>query len=188
VALNNGNLKISALDADFSGGKYHGEWQVDFGAKLPVCKSSGKFSDVSLAELAEAMNDDWMAGQADGSYEISGKCPAGFWQSAQGTIRVESGDAFFPHVSMAGHEDGLRASQFSAEASLNGGTIEIEDANLETSDANYAVQGTATLTRELDLRLTRTGGAGYGISGTLAEPRVTSMSEAEQARLKAEAK
>jgi hypothetical protein len=188
VALNNGNLRISALDADFSGGKYHGEWQADFSAKLPVCKGSGKFSDVSLAELAEAMNDDWMAGQADGSYEISGKCPAGFWQSAQGTIRVESGDAFFPHVSMAGHEDGLRASQFSAEASLNGGTIEIEDANLETSDANYAVQGTATLTRELELRLTRTGGAGYAISGTLAEPRVTSMSEAEQARLKAEAK
>ena len=80
-----------------------------------------------LAELAEAMKDDWMAGQADGSYEISGKCPAGFWQSAQGTIRVESADAFFPHVSMAGHEDRLRASQFSAEASRNGGTIEIED-------------------------------------------------------------
>ncbi len=188
VALNNGNLKISALDADFSGGKYHGEWQADFSAKLPVCKGSGKFSDVSLAELAEAMNDDWMAGQADGSYEISGKCPAGFWQSAQGTIRVESADAFFPHVSMAGHEDGLRASRFSANANLSGETIEIEDANLETSDANYAVQGTATLTRELELRLTRTGGAGYSISGTLAEPRVTSMSEAEQARLKAEAK
>ncbi len=41
---------------------------------------------------------------------------------------------------MAGHEDGLRASRFSANANLSGETIEIEDANLETSDANYAVR------------------------------------------------
>jgi AsmA family/AsmA-like C-terminal region len=184
VALNNGNLKISALDADFSGGKYHGEWQADFSAKLPVCKGSGRFSDVSLAELAEVMNDDWMAGQADGSYEISGKCPAGFWQSAQGTIRLEGSEVSLPHVSIEGNNEGLSDSRFSAQADLHDATIEIKSGNLEAPNASYAVHGTATLARELDIQLTRIGGASYTVSGTLADPVVAPMTRAEQARLK----
>jgi AsmA protein len=188
VTLSRGSLKISALEADFFGGRHRGEWQADFDVKPAVCKGSGKFADVALAEIAEAMNDDWMAGTANASYEISGKCPGGFWQSAEGTVRVEGSDVSFPHISIAGHAQGLSAARFSGQADLHDATIDIKSGSLEAPDATYALHGTATLTRELDIQLIRNGGANYTVSGTLAEPRVDPVTSAEQARLKTETK
>ena len=188
VALNNGNLKISALEAEFLGGQYHGEWQSDFSPRPAACRASGKFSDISLTGLAEAMNDPWISGTASASYEISGRCSAGFWQSAEGTMKVEGSDASFPHISISGHAEGLRASHFNAQATLRNGMLDIKDANIEAADASYTVRGKATLTRELYLSLSRIGGASYTISGSLAEPKVSLASGPEQARLKAQPK
>jgi AsmA protein len=184
LTLNNGTLKMSALEADFLGGRYRGEWQADFGSRPVVCKGSGRFSGVSLAGLADAMNDPWISGMANASYEVSGRCPAGFWQSAEGTIRIDGSDTFFPHVPISGHAEGLRATNFSAQATLHTGTLDIQHASLDGPDANYAVRGKATLARDLDLSLTRNGGVSYTISGTLTEPRVTPTSGSEQAKVK----
>jgi AsmA protein len=188
VTLNGGKLKVSALEAEFFGGSHRGDWQADFSVKPAVCKGSGRFSNVSLAGLAGAMNDEWTTGTADASYEISGKCLAGFWPSAEGKIRAEGSDASFPHILIAGHPEGLHASQFSGEGDLRDATIEIKNASLDAPDTNYAVRGKATLARELDLRLTRIGGASYAVGGTLAEPVIAPVSNAEQARLKTETK
>ncbi|MGH9495422.1 MAG: AsmA family protein [Candidatus Sulfotelmatobacter sp.] len=188
VTVNGGNLRISALEADFFGGTHRGDWQADFSVKPAVCKGSGIFSNISLGELAASMNNEWASGSADASYKISGKCLAGFWQSAVGTIRAEGSDMSFPRILVAGHPEGLNASRFSGEAYLSDATIEIKNGSLEAADANYAVRGKATLARELDLRLMRNGGASYAITGSLAEPRVAAVSSAEQARLKTEPK
>lgn len=134
------------------------------------------------------MNDEWTSGSVNASYEISGKCLAGFWQSAEGTIRVEATDASFPRLLIAGRTDGLRASRLDGKANLHNGTIEIEDAHLEAPEGSYAVRGTATFSRELDLNLTHIGGVSYSIGGTLAEPRTAPISAAEQARLKTESR
>jgi len=46
------------------------------------------------------------------------------------------------------------------------------------------LSGSAGLNRELEIMAMRTASAGYAITGTLAEPRVTALPSAEQARLK----
>jgi hypothetical protein len=188
VSLDSGKLRLSELNADFMAGKHHGEWEADFSVKPAVCKGNGKFSAVSLAGFASAMDDGWIAGTANGSYEISGKCPADFWQTAEGTLNVDMRDGIFPHVSIAGSSDPLHVTRLTGRAELREGKIEIEHAQLESPESLYELSGSASAKRELDLKLTRVAsgatGAGYTITGTLSRPRIAPIANAEQARLK----
>jgi hypothetical protein len=85
----------------------------------------------------------------------------------------------------------FRVTDFSGQTQLHSGTIDIKDGNLDSPDGKYQVSGTASSKGELDLRLTGNAngaaGAGYTITGTLAEPRMIRLAGAEtQAQLKAE--
>ncbi|HKT87659.1 MAG TPA: AsmA family protein [Candidatus Sulfotelmatobacter sp.] len=186
LSLESGMLQISGLMADFLGGKYHGEWVADFSVKPATCKGSGDFLGASLAGLATEMKDKWVTGVANASYEITGPCPAEFWQSAEGTLQVEIRNGFFPHLSLADTTDPLRVTQLSGEAVLRAGKIQIKDAKLDSPDGNYELSGAASLTKDIDLKLTRISGAqaGYAITGTLNAPRVAPLTRVEQARLK----
>ena len=187
--VDEGKIQISDLNADFMGGKHRGEWRADFNAKSPTCKGSGQFSGVTLAEFAEAMQDDWVTGTADAKYEVSGKCPTGFWQSAEGVVDVEMNDGAFPHISFEDGADAFHVNHLVGLANLKAGTIEIQNATVDSAQGDYDLSGTASLAREVDIKLTRVPGgtatAGYTITGTLAEPQIAPMTGSEQARLKA---
>lgn len=188
VSLQKGDLKISELEADVLGGKYRGQWQAEFGAQPAICKGAGNFTAVSLAELASAMKDPWILGKASASYEVKGPCPASFWQTANGTLRVEMRDGAFSHVILGDGVKPFRVTRLSAQAQLRAGRIEIVDATVTAPDGSYALKGSASLKRDVDLKLTPVlngaAGGGYAITGTVGEPHVTALAGAEQARLK----
>ncbi len=187
VSLQDGKLQLSDLTADFDGGKHKGEWQVDFGSKPAVCEGSGTLTGVALDNFANAVNDGWIAGTANASYKLMATCPIGFWKSAEGTLRVSMKNGAFPHVLIGDDAQPLRVSWLDGQAELHLGTIEIKDAKLDSPEGRYQLSGTASLTREVDFRLKGAPDnptAGYAITGTLAEPRVSPLRGAEQARLK----
>ena len=189
VSLDSAKLQISELSAEFLGGKHRGQWQADFSVKPAVCKGSGSLTGVSLARLADAMKDGWIAGTANTSYEVKGSCPAEFWTSAEGTLQFDMNDGTLPHISLGEDTEPFRFTRFAGQARLQAGKIEMKDAKLDSPDGKFQLSGSASLKGELDLRLARTpnGAAapGYTISGTVAEPRVSPLSGAEtQARLK----
>jgi len=189
VSLNSGKLQISELNADFMGGKHRGEWRADFAVKPAVCSGIGSLAGISLARLAEAMKDPWIAGTANASYEIKGACPADFWLSAEGTLQFDVKEGALPHISLADDEASLKVTRFSGKARIDGGKLEVKDAKLDSASGKFLVSGTASLRRELDLQLaTDPNGspvAGFTITGTLAQPRVIQASRPEtQARLK----
>ena len=187
VSLQDGKLQLSELTADFAGGEHKGEWQVDFSSKPAVCQGSGTLTGVALDSFANAMNDGWISGTANASYKLTAPCPANFWKSAEGTLRVSMKDGAFPHVLIGDDAQPLRVSQLDGQAELHAGAIEIKDAKLDSPEGRYQLSGTASLTREVDFRLK---GApdnptiGYTITGTLAEPRVSPLRGTEQAQLK----
>jgi hypothetical protein len=192
VTLDAGKLWISDLTADFMGGRHRGEWQADFSVKPSICKGSGNLTGAELADVADAMKDDWIAGSANASYEIKGPCPAEFWTSAEGTLQFEMTDGSLPHVFLAEDAEPLKVTRFVGKARLQAGTIEMNDAKLDSPDGKFQLTGTATLKGELDLKLAGTlnsaAVAGYTITGTLEAPRVNPSSSSEtQARLKPEA-
>jgi uncharacterized protein involved in outer membrane biogenesis len=189
VNLDSGNLEISELNADFLGGKHRGQWQADFSGKPAVCRGSGSLSGVSLARLADVMENGGIAGTANTSYEITGPCSAGFWTSAEGALQFEMRDGKLPHVALAEDAEALTITRFAGEARLQAGKIEMKDAHLNSPEGKFLVSGTASLKSDLDFRLAKvpSGAAavGYTISGTLEEPRVIPLIGPEtQARLK----
>ncbi len=188
VTLQDGKLRLSDLTADIGGGKHRGDWQVDFRSKPAVCEGSGTLTSVELNNFANAMNDGWIAGTANGNYKLTANCPVDFWKSAKGTLRVSMKDGIFPHVSIGEDAQPLRVSQLDGQANLHAGTIEIKDAKLDSPEGQYQLSGTASLTREVDFKLKGapdSPATGYTITGTLAEPRVSPLRGTEQARLKA---
>lgn len=186
ISLESGTLRISDLTADVLGGKSQGEWTVDFSGKPAACKGSGKLSEVSLDGLANAMSDSWIAGTANASYAMSGKCFAEFWPSAEGTLRVEMRDGLFPHVTIGEDTAPLGVTQLTGQINIRAAKIEIKDAKLDAPDGKFTLSGTASFKRELDFKLTPAIGAkpSYEITGTLAEPQVALVPGPEQARLK----
>ena len=189
VSLENGKLQFSSLNADVLDGKHRGEWKVDLGKKPAVCVGSGSLVGVSLAEIATVMNDGWVAGTANGSYELKGNCPADFWKAAEGKLHVEVKDGLFPHLLIGDGTEPLQARQITGQARLHEGEIEIMDTQLDSPEGSYQLTGTASLKHEVDLKLTRIQNGptnvGYSISGTLEAPRVAPLSGTEQAGLKA---
>ena len=151
-------------------------------------RGAGDLADISLTAVADLMNDGWVAGTANASYELKGSCPADFWSSAEGKLHVDVTDALFPHVMIGDGSGALQASHIKGQARLHDGQIEITDTHLISPDGTYDLSGTASLKREVDLKLTRIPNVppqtGYSIGGTLEAPRVAPLSRTEQAQLK----
>jgi hypothetical protein len=187
IAIDAGKLQIKSVGVDVFGGKHQGKWLADFSVSPFVCKGSGVVTGVSLAKVAKQMDDGWIAGTARGSYEVTGPCTGEFWQSAEGTLQADVRDGALPHV-LLGTDTGVMITRLDGEARLREGKIEISSAKLDSPTGKYEIRGTASLQRELNLKLTRTPAdaakSGYEITGTLSAPQVSSLSNAEQARLK----
>ncbi len=190
VSLDGAQVKVSEINAEVLGGTYHGEWQGDFSAKPAVCIGSGSLTGISLERLADSMKDPWIAGTATASYEGKGACPADFWTVADGTLQFDVTDASLRHVSLAEDAGPLRVARFSGKARLQAGEIEIKDARIDSASGKFLVNGTASLKRMLDLKLTRISTAAaapaYAIKGPLSGPQVMALPGVEQARLKPE--
>jgi uncharacterized protein involved in outer membrane biogenesis len=192
LSLDAGKLHLSDLRGEFLGGKHRGEWQADFSVKPAVYTGSGAITGIALRQLASAMHDEWIAGTASGSYQItaSGAASSDFWNSAEGAVQFDVRDGTLPHLQLVNDGDPLTIDQLQGRAHLQGGKIEVKEARLDSPSGKFQVTGTALLTRALDLKFTSkpdaTGGAKtYAISGTVAEPRVTQVSNPEtQAQLK----
>ena len=188
ISLNNGDFKITNLSADVLGGKYRGDWQTDFHVKPAVSTSSGTFIRIALTYVAEAMKDPWITGTASGSYELTAEASsvADFWQSAEGTLRFQVGSGVLAHVSLE-DQGPLKFANFRGLVRLHTGEFEVKDATLDSLDGALQLSGTASINRELQMKLSRRVNGPvqeFAISGTLAEPHVVLLSPSEQARLK----
>jgi len=193
VELERGKLRISDLHADLLGGKHRGDWQADFTAASPVYTGSGTLTGISLQQVADAMHDSWISGNAQGTYRVtaSGTDSAAFWESAEGAMQFDLRDGVLPHLLLAGDEGPLRIDRGQGRARLKSGKIEVEDGKLFSPAGAYEINGTASLGQVLDFKLTRTAdvrsahAGSYSITGTVAEPRVAPIITPEtQARLK----
>jgi hypothetical protein len=188
VRLDSAKLNISGLSGDLLGGVHRGEWQADFTVKPAICKGGGRFTGISLARLADAMKDAWIAGTANASYEMNGPCPAEFWTSAEGTLQFDMKDGSLRHVTLTDDAEALKVTRLTGQVRLQAGTIEMNGAELDAPGGKFELSGTASLEGALDFnlgRIDRRAAARYTITGTFAKPHVNQSETSEtQARLK----
>jgi uncharacterized protein involved in outer membrane biogenesis len=187
VELNKGKLRVSDLRGDVLGGKHVGEWEADFTAKPPEYSGSGTLERVSLDQLSASMNDDWITGSATASYRVktSGLDATGLFASAVSTLKLEARDGLLRHIALTEGTGPLQMQRLATLLSLHDGKFEIQEGKLETPAGIFQVSGTASLTRVLNVKLTREGASGFTVTGTLTEPHVSPILSPEtQAELK----
>jgi hypothetical protein len=103
--------------------------------------------------------------------------------SAKADLHFTMRDGSFPRVLVSSAP--LHVRRFTGTLTLRRGDLELQQATLESPTATYAVTGTVSESRKLDLKLVPEGSGGLTVTGTLAEPRVTAIRRAEtQAALK----
>jgi AsmA-like protein len=185
--LHNGKLKLLDLHADVVGGKHSGQWQADFSVQPPVYSGAGSLEKVSLEEFAQATHDGWITGSARASYRLttSGYTTAELLNSATGTLEFEMRNGTLPRIALVTAPAPLRIRLFKAHLILVDGKLEIQEGKLDAASGIYEVSGTASLGRNLNIRLVHDGAHAFSITGTVAEPRVVRVSLPEtQAVLK----
>ncbi len=195
VNLDSGKLRVSDLYGQLLCGAHSGDWQADFTRKPPIYSGSGTLRGVSMGCISDSMDDAWIAGMADGKYQLtaSGLSSEDFWQSADATVEFEVRDGVLPHLSLSSDSDPLKITLFEGRAHLHDGMIAIKDATLDSPSGAFQLSGTASLARELDFKLSPASPVdsevstphAYTITGTLAQPQAVRVTGAEtQARLK----
>lgn len=185
ITLDSGKLTVANINAALLGGAYRGDFQADFNVKPTACGGSGTLSKISLTGLADLMKDQWIRGTADASYEVKGICQTGFWETAEGSLRLNATDGALPHITVSDGGGPLAFSRMSAQVGLKAAVFDVKNATFETPGGKYALTGTASLKRQVEMKLAQvpTGGS-YAISGDLADPQIHAVSGTEQAKLK----
>ncbi len=187
VELSGGKLRINELRADLLGGHQNGSWIADFTVSPPRFMGNGIVSKLSMTQLAGLMHDNWATGAVDGEYSLTlaGLSPASLRDSASGSADFSWSGGSLRHVTLEGRGAPMTFSNFAGKVALQNGIFNLTDCKLQASGILYAVKGSASYDRSLDLRLQHSGGPSYVISGTLDRPRVqTVTSPAAEAALR----
>lgn len=181
VDLQDGELRLSSLQADLLGGKHRGDWELNLHSSPPSFSGTGAFERISLEQVAEAMHDGWITGRASATYRFasSGSNASELLESATGTLEFDAREGQFPHIMLTAGNPPLYVRRFSGRLRLHNGSFLVEQGKLETLAGIYQVSGTASLGHKLDVVLARNGAQGFNVTGTLAAPRILPASTHE---------
>ena len=173
VKLSDGRLELSNARADLLGGKHQGRWQADFTANPPSYSGTGTLDGVALAQVSAAMHDNWAAGTANLGYNanLAGWNASELGDSLAAKLDFQWRDGVLRHVALRGEP--LRFSRLRGHAELDDGKLTFSAGSMETASGIYQLEGTASLARELDLKLAPKSGPAIVIGGSLQKPRVT---------------
>jgi hypothetical protein len=177
LGLERGHLQVTDLRADLLGGKHSGTWTADFTASPPRFSGSGNLNGVAMAQLAALMHDNWASGTADARYSLSmrGLSANALRDSAEGSAGFTWNAGALRHVTLDGHGTPVAFSQFSGQVTLRQATFALTECKLQTGSGSFAVKGTASFDRILDVHLERSSGPSYVISGPLDKPRIVTV-------------
>jgi hypothetical protein len=189
VLLTPGNARLARSVADVFGGALTGDWRVDFSGATPSYSGTGALQHASLAQISDAMHDDWATGAVDAVFHVtfSGWTGSELLSSTAGSLDFHWRDGMLRHLVLndplspgrksakrdtPGPTGPLRIKEFHGRATVRDGVFSITESRMETPDGIYLVSGTASKGRELDLKFTLNSARSYSVVGTLEAPRV----------------
>ncbi|HET9408604.1 MAG TPA: AsmA family protein [Candidatus Sulfotelmatobacter sp.] len=182
--LDMGQLRLTNLAAEILGGSFRGSIEADFSAKPAVYSCAGTLIQLSLSQTAELMKDPWISGVGSAAFKVSGSGAdiGEFWNSAQGSMSFEMRNGTLPRFTLA-EGSSLKFTVAQGTTLLREGKLEFRESVLNSPSGVYSLSGSATLAQQLDIKLSRSPMAppsltqprGFAITGTLVEPRITTL-------------
>jgi hypothetical protein len=186
IDLDKSKLRISNASVDFLDGKLSGDWKADFAVTPPCYEGTGKLRAVSLTQLSKLMREDWISGSASGDYlvRLSGWSASELRTSASGTLDFDAHDGNLARFTLEDRSP-MRFRRLRGHLELADGAFTVNQGKLETPDGIYAIEGTASFKRDLQLTALRASGQGFSITGSLATPRLKALAVAQEQAQKA---
>ena len=175
LSVDRGKIAMADLRATILQGTHQGNWTVDATTQPPRYRGSGTLRNVALAQLGALMNDAWIAGNAEGSFEVdtSGGGIRELVGNADGKLQFVMRNGSLAHVQMPGVRGPLPVHRFAGVLRAKKGIWEISEGRLESRDGLYEVSGTAGRENGLNFVLRRSDEQSWNLTGTLAKPHVT---------------
>ena len=175
VGLKNFRLSLTDIHGTVLNGRAAGAVKADFAVSPPAYSGMGSLDGISLGNLADLTNTQWVSGSGSAHYTFttSGSNLADVLNKADLRASFVIGNAIFPHVVLGENSDSLHVSSFTGGIELKNGQLSFDDAKLQSDDGVYALSGTATLNGALKLKMIGENTNSYNLSGTLAQPRVS---------------
>jgi AsmA family len=203
VDVDRGKITLTALHAQLLQGAHRGNWVIDASSHdestpdeaaqsvQPVrYHGSGALQDISLEQVGTLMNDAWIAGTADGKFDVSGSGDSfrELLARSEGKLQFVMRNGNLPHVEIPGSSVPLPVHRFSGDLRLKKGAWQLSAGRLESRDGIYQVSGTVSADSEFDFVLKRGDELSWSLTGTLAEPHVAPADRTEAKRAEADAK
>ena len=204
VELDRGKIALTALRAQLLEGTHEGNWTIDASnhdasastdsahdASTPGVRyyGAGTLNDISLAQVGTLMDDDWIAGKADGNFELDGSADnfRELLARSDGKLHFVMRNGSLQHVEIPGSPAPLPVHRFAGDLHLKKGTWELSACKLESRDGIYQVSGTASPGGGFDFILTRGDEQSWTLTGTLAKPHIVPGSRTVAKRTEADA-
>ena len=178
IEMNSGKLSLKDLRADMLGGHHAGNWDADFTVSPPKYFGSGTVTKIAMVQLAALMHDPWAVGTLDGQYTVgmTGLDAAALRESAAGSASFRWTGGSLRHVVLEGSGSPLSFTSFGGQVVLRNGSLDCEGCKLQSAGQTYDVNGGASFSRTLDVRLESSGrGTSYAISGPLDQPHIEAV-------------
>jgi len=202
VEVDRGKIILTALRGQLLQGTHQGNWTIDVSshdasthdasthdasAQTLRYRGTGTLQDISLEQVGTLMNDAWIAGTADGKFDLEGSGDSfrDLLARSDGKLRFVMRNGSLPHVEIPGSPVPLPVHRFAGDLRLKKGAWELSAGRLESRDGIYQVSGAASPDSGFDFVLTRGDEQSWTLTGTLAEPHVAPGNRTEANRAEA---
>ena len=209
VNVDRGKVTLSALRAQLLRGTHQGNWVLDlsgYDASSPDALThdvsppsaihsaryhgSGTLQNIELEQVSRLMNNDWIEGTADASFDVtgSGNSFRELLSHSDCQLQFAMRNGSLPHIEIPGSPLPLPVHRFSGELRLKKNVWELSAGRLESRDGIYQVTGTVSPDSQVDFVLTRGDELSWTLTGTLADPQVAPADRAETRSAETDAK
>ncbi|MCI0355443.1 MAG: AsmA-like C-terminal region-containing protein, partial [Acidobacteria bacterium] len=177
VHLADGRLVLDDLQGEVFGGRHRGAWRADFTGPEPLYTGKGSLEGSSMEQLARLMRDPWATGSVRAEYDavLRGWTSTEMARHAAGSARFSWQNGSLNRALLPGTSVPLRVRRFSGQLSVRDSRVTIPEARLESPAGEFTVTGSASFTRQLDLRVARGTSRAFAVTGTLAQPQVSAI-------------
>ena len=184
LAVDRGKITLAALRGQLLHGTHQGNWTID-ASTLPLrYHGTGALQNISLAQVGGLMNDAWIAGSADGTFDLetSGESLQDLLANCDGKLRFAMRNGTLAHVEIPGVAGPLPVHRFTGDLRVKKGVWEVSGGKMESHDGIYRIDGTASPHNGVDFVLVRGDEQSWNLTGTLSKLHVAPANHPEISR------
>ncbi len=199
VDIDRGKVTLNDLRAQLLHGSYQGHWtldasrphddageartatETDQSAPFVRYHGTGTLQNISLEQVSALMNDSWIDGTGEGTFDLSGSASdfSELSSRSEGKLSFVMRSGSLAHVEIPGLSAPLPVHRFSGELRLRKGAWELSAGKMESRDGFFQVRGSLSPETGCDFVLARSDEQAWELTGTLDNPQAAPLDQTQ---------